>query len=245
MRNYTLVQLAQGLRNLLDERRADLAKSAAGKYHAGPIAALRAEIDALPPALTGGLALSDELKHADDEHDGYGASIYFNTESVLRLPDLAPEVKAAAQRVRDAFVPSLAELRAPYVVEAHRAVERRPLLVSRKADLEMFPVVGGGTLLAVATKFLDCGERLDTLLDRRGGVPKADRSKAAVLRARAVGLVNRLRDDLAEEIVRDTSLPRDLEHRVFGYLDTIAALGGGASTTPATPAAPGTPPTPA
>jgi hypothetical protein len=245
MPNYTLVQLAQGLRNLFDEHHADLVKSAAGKYHTGALAALRTEIDALPAALTGGLALSDELKQTDAEHDGYGAVIYFATESVLRLPNLGPEVKAAAQRVRDAFVPSLGELRAPYVVEAHRAVERRPLLQGRKADLEMFPVVGGGTLLAVATKFLDCGERLDTLLDRRGGVPKADRSKAAVLRARAVGLVNRLRDDLADEIVRDSSLPRDLEHRVFGYLDTIAAMGGGASTTPAAPAAPATPPTPA
>jgi hypothetical protein len=57
-------------------------------------------------------------------------------------------------------------------------------------------VAGGKTLLQVATSFLDAGDRINDLLGQRGAVPKADRSRAAVLRAKAMGLLNRLRDDL-------------------------------------------------
>ncbi len=223
MSNYTLIQLAQGLPNLLDERHDNLVLSKAGRYYEAALTQKRAAIDALPPALTGGTPLAAELAEADARHDGYGAAVYFAVEAVLRLPDAPADVKEAAERVRAAFVPALADLQDSYLAEAHRAKERRPLLASMKADLERFPVLGGETLLDVCTKLLDAGDRLNALLDQRGDAPQADRSEAAALRARAVGILNRFRDELRAEIESDPSLPRDLEHRVFGYLDTIAA----------------------
>ncbi len=242
MANYTLIQAAQGLRNLLEERAADLRKTKAGRFHEPALVELRAEIDALPAAITGSKPLVEDLDTADALHDGYGAAIFYATEVALRLPDTSAEVRAAALRIRDAFVAALAELQDAYVMEAHRAAERRSLLQTMRADLELFPVRKGETLLQVAERFLDAGDKLNALLSQRGDVPKADRRKAAVLRSRAVGLLNRLRADLREEVERTPSLPRDLEQRVFGYLDTLSAMkkkpGSGKPEPAAPPAGP-------
>ncbi|MCU0694608.1 MAG: hypothetical protein MUF54_24780 [Polyangiaceae bacterium] len=202
----------------------DLRKSKAGQYYEQALVQQRAELDALPDALTGRVPLAANLKIADADHDGYGAVIFFITQAALRSPDTPELMRAAAIRVAEAFVPALAQLQDPYVVEAHRAAERRPLLETMKADLEMFPVRQGVTLLQVATNFLDAGDTLNSLLDQRGDIPKADRSKAAAIRAKSVGLLNRLRADLRDEVANTPSVPRDLEQRVFGYLDTIAAM---------------------
>ena len=225
MRNYTLIQLALGTRNLFDLRRADLLLSKAGKYYEPALAERRAELDALPAALTGGLVAADKLRAEDALYDGHGGALFYITEVVLRLPTASDDLKAAALRVREAFVPELAELRATYVIEAHRAHERRPLLITMKGDLESLVVPGGGTALDLATNQLDAGERLNELLNERGSATEADRTAAVALRPKTVKLLNRLRDDLVEELAEDLSLPRDLEHRVFGYFDTVAAMG--------------------
>jgi hypothetical protein len=243
MTNYTLIQVTEGLRNLLGERVVDLRKSKAGVYHETMLVELRTGLDALPPALTKSAPLAFELESADTVHDGHGGTLFYVTEAAIRLPDTPDTIRAAAVRVRDAFVPALAELNDAYIVEAHRAAERRPLLATLKADLEQFPVRANVTLLHVATNFLDAGDKLNALLSQRGDVPKADRSKAAVLRAKAVGLLNRLRADLRDEVKRTPSLPRDLEQRVFGFLDTLAAMkkDAPAPAAPATPSAPAAP----
>src|SRR5262249_42560634 len=155
-RNLNLPNLKVGLRDLLEKRHDDLLKSKAGKYYEPKLVGILAEIDALPPALTGA-PLSAELQAKDAEHDGYGGAIYFKTELYRPLPNAAPKVVAAATRIRAAFTPALGELVAPYATEADRANERKPLLESMKADLDLFPMADGTTLHAVATKFIDAG----------------------------------------------------------------------------------------
>jgi len=241
MTDYTLVQVTEGIRNLLDERGADLKKSKAGLYYESKLVALRGKLDDLPPALIKAAPLAEELQAADGEHDGHGATIFYTTEATLRMPGTPEDLRAAALRIREGFVPALAELNDAYVVEAHRATERRPLLGSLKADLERFPVRSGVTLLQVATAFLDAGDKINSLLNQRGDVPKADRRKAAVLRSKGIGLLNRLRADLRDEVESTPSLPRDLEQRVFGYLDTLASMTKPAPKEEPKPEAPGTP----
>jgi hypothetical protein len=58
----------------------------------------------------------------------------------------------------------------------------------------------------------------------RGDVPRAARHQAAALRSRATGLLNRLRQDLAQDVAKTPELPRDLDQRLFGYLDTLVAI---------------------
>lgn len=224
MRRLNLSNLKVGVRDLLEKRKADLLLTDAGKYYEPRLAGALAAIEALPPALTGGAPLAAELDAADDAHDGFGAALFFVTEVYLRLPDAPPALVAAAKRVREAFVPELGDLVVPYSIEADNAADRRPRLQERKADLELFALADGRTLFDVATKLVDAGEHLGTLLSQRADVPKAQRKDAGRLRSAAVGALFRLRKDLVEEVAKNAALPRDLEHRVFGYFDTLADM---------------------
>jgi hypothetical protein len=238
MRHLTLPTLRLILRDLLEKRRADLLLSRAGTFHEPELTEILTSIDALPAALTGA-PLAEELDAADDRHDAHGSTLFFITEAYLRQPDAPAELLAAARRIREAFIPQLGELNASYAREADRAIERKRHLAERKEDLLLFPMAGGKTLLDVATAFLEAGERLHHLLSDRADTPKGQRQEASTLRPRAIGVLGRLRRDLAAEIQKNPALPRDLETRVFAYLDTLAA-----SKSPASPPPPPSPPAP-
>lgn len=230
----TLTHLKLGLRDLLDKRGVDLAKSKSGAFHTDDLQEHLDAIDALPPVLTGGTPLTAELDLVDTKHDGFGGAIYYATEIYVHLPDADPGVVATAARIRQAFVPELAELQAAYAIEADRAADRRPLLKSMKADLQSIPVAGGGTLLDVASSFLDAGDELDELLSNRAdALPRGSRKQAASLRSTTIGLLNRLRADLVNEVRKNPKLPRDLETRVFGYFDTLGDMHASGAAKPA------------
>jgi len=239
-----LRDLKLGLHDLFEKRHADLVKSKAGKFHEPTLIEQRDAIDALPPALTGGKPLADEIDALDGTHDGHGAVIFFMTEVYLRSPTADPAIVDAAKRIRDEFIPNLGELSASYVTEAERAMERRPLLKSMKVDLQLFPLAGGGTLLDTATAFLDAGESLHEKLSDRADMLQGSRKKAAALRPATIGALNRFRADLVREIKKDPKLPRDLEQKVFGYFDTLEGMHAAppkAEPKPAPPAAPAAP----
>ena len=83
-------------------------------------------------------------------------------------------------------------------------------------------------------------------LSQRGDAPKASRQQAGAIRSETVGLIGRARADLARETAKNPSLAQDLEHRVFGYFDSLAAMGAKAKTAQNEPAAAAPPaPTPA
>lgn len=234
--NYTLRVLRLFLDDLFEKRHADLAKSKTGRFREAELLEQRDKIQALPAALTGGTPLADDIDSADSVHDGFGGSLYYATESVFRNPESTEEQRAAAQRVRDAFIPALKELKAEYTVEAARAKDRQPRLKERKADLIMIQSPSGGTLFEVAQKFIDAGLHLDELLSKRADVPQNKREGAGAIRSETVGLVNRFRADLARELGKNPSLPQDLDRRVFGYLDTLAELGPKAAAAQPAPA---------
>jgi hypothetical protein len=111
-------------------------------------------------------------------------------------------------------------------------------LISMKADLERFPLAGGGTLLDTATAFLAAGESIHHALSDRADVPKGTRKEAAQLRSITVGTLGRLRADVIREVKKDSKLPRDLEARIFGYLDILEATASAAKAGANEPAAP-------
>jgi hypothetical protein len=232
---YSLTTLKLALGDMLTKRIDDVRLTEAGKYFEARLMEHLAEIDALPAALTGEAPYADELAEQDGRHDGFGAMIYHITESCFRDPKASPELLAAAQRLRTAFIPALGELTNSYATEAERAQKRRPLLKSMEADLKTFPVSGspGRTLLDVATSFLDEGDNINATLSKRADVLQQTRKAAAVARSTAEGTVNRFRADLVREIGRNPSLPRDLEARVFGYLDTLHSMAASAKAAPA------------
>jgi hypothetical protein len=224
MRTLNLISLKLGLSDLFDKRLSDLLESQAGKYYHPRLTEIRDGIDALPAIFTGGLPHAEELQLADAEHDGYGAAVFFVTEVYLRLPNAAPAIVAAAKRIRAELIVELDELKKPYAVEADKAIERKAKLPELHDALHLFPMVGGGTLFEVAKKFLDAGEKIHHLLSKRADVPKGSRKEATALRSKAVGLLYRLREDIQTEVAKNPDLPRDLEHRVFGYLDVLHSM---------------------
>lgn len=219
--HLTLTQLKLGLRELVGPRWEELQRSPAGRFHGPALKRQLEQIEALPGALTGGEALASELDAADVLHDGYGAAIYFATEVAFCLPDATPEFKAAARRIRDALIPDLQELHAPYFVEADRAQARRPLLEQLEHDLRLFHVSGQGTLYDVAAKFLHAGDLLQELLSQRTDIPAVSRRKALDLRSRTAALLHRLREDLRLEAETDASIA-GLEPRLFARFDAAA-----------------------
>jgi hypothetical protein len=218
----TLSDLEAGLSDLFDRRRTYLRKAKAGKYYEPMLKEQLAAIKALPPALVAG-APDAALDATDAQHDGFGAAIYFTTEVYLRLPGASPEIVDSATRVREAFIPTLVELGASYATEAERALERRPLLASLRADLERFPMAGGGTLADAAKAFLDAGQRLHDMLESRADVPAASAREAAKVRSSTVGMLSRLRTDVTAEVQKNKRLPRDLDARIFGRFDELLA----------------------
>jgi hypothetical protein len=241
MRRFRVLNLSDlklGLDDLLTKRHGALVQSNVGKSYEAMLAHRRDAIDALPPAL-GGKPLADALSAADTDHDGFGGAIYYLTEAYLRLPAAAPGVLDAVRRVRAALIPELDQLRDSYADEAEAAIRRKAELPDLKADLELIPVAGGGSLHDWAVAFLGAGEKLSALLSQRADVDTNGRKGAQHLRSETVGMLNRLRNAIADE-TRVGKLPKDLDAQIFGYLDDLEAQRAAAlrAPKPAKPEAP-------
>ncbi|MRG93634.1 hypothetical protein [Polyangium spumosum] len=220
MRHISLVALFVALNDLLTNRKDALQSFASG---AACIKLLTARREALAklPAVVAGRPLVDELDSADVRHDGFGYAIWHMTEAYERLPALPEPVRAAARKIRAAFVPTLEDLGASYPAQAKAAMDRQHALAALQPELTMFPVAGGGTLHDWAARFLEAGIDIDSLLSARADLESRTRKDAARLRGEVIGILNRARKNLPLELQEDPSLPKDLDARVFGYLDLL------------------------
>lgn len=227
MRSYKLLNLSDmklGLDDLHDKREKSLVSSATGKSYEPMLANRRKAINALPAALTGGKPLAAELAEADVLHDGAGISIWYMTESYIRNPNTPAELVDAAKRIRAAFIPAVIELSASYATEAEAAIQRQPLLKTLKADLKMFPIAGGLTMYDWVSDFLAAGQSLHGMLSERADVDDTGRKDAGKLRTTTIGLLNRCRAALADEMNDNAKLPRNLDQQVFAYFDELETM---------------------
>ena len=226
MRELTLSDLKMGLGNLLDGQPQALTASAIGRTYGSLLAAKRDEIDALPAPLTEGLPLAGELSHADGVHDALGTAIWHLCTAYMEHPRVPPRVQDAASRCREALIPTLGALRKSYADEAAAALSRRAAISGMEADLNLFPVADGKTLLDWALAYIDQGERLHGLLAARAdavaAVDSQARRRAQELRVETVELLFHFRTSLADEMAADPTLPRDLDQRIFGFFDQLA-----------------------
>lgn len=218
MRHITLGSLLLGLDDLLTKRSDALQSFDAGKASLKFLSGRRDKITALPAELTG-RPHADLLAATDARHDGFGGVVWFVTEAYLRHPGSTPDMIEAAKKIRAAFITSLDDLRARYVDEATAAKAHEPSLETLKAELEMFPMAGGQTLYECAVGFVEAGKRIDELLSDRADAK--DRRAATVLRGETLAKLNRLRNDLADALKDEPTLPADLDAQVFGYFDLL------------------------
>ncbi|MDI3282014.1 hypothetical protein [Polyangium sp. 15x6] len=223
MRNLTANDLFLGVQDMLTERKADLELSVIGKLYTPQLSARLVLLEALPERQAT-RANAGALAETDSRHDAFGDGIWCYTEAVLVTPGVSAEARAAAQRVRDAFVPNRGRLVDSYAEEAAQAKKNRPKLDELEADLGSLPVPDGKTLLHWALGFVDAGETLDKLLSDRSSTEATAASKPATeLRTTTIGLLRRFRDALRDEVATNPALPRDLESRVFAYIDELSA----------------------
>lgn len=164
-----------------------------------------------------GALLADE----DFSFDGHGGAVWFLAEAYLRSPFTTEAQKAAIVRIRDTFVPSLAELRKSYPDEAAASVARQKLIEGLAADLDLFPVIGG-TLRRWVEAQVQAGLNIEGLLARKGLAEQIDRRKLRELRGAILATLGRFRQALADEVALGR-LPADADSLVFGYLDLLAA----------------------
>lgn len=137
------------------------------------------------------------------------------------------DARSAARAVRDFAVPGLRELGASYVTEAARAAERQGKVEKLADAMSKIPVPGGGTIRGWVEAFFAEGMMLGTLLVQRAD-ESGDRTSVLVLRTEGLSRIAR---------ARALAAGTPLEHRLFGYLDTILAMRASGSTE-APPAAP-------
>ncbi len=224
MRFLSLAALKIAFADLFTKRHSALLLSSAGKTYEPVLLEKKALIDALPEAITGGKPLVDELTDADAEHDGFGAAIWYLAQAYERWPQVPPEVLAAIKRIQAALIPELDDLKASYVVEANAALKHKADLQALEADLKLIPIAGGLSLFDWGTGFVASGDLLGTLLSRRADAGNGSRSEAGRIRAGAVGVLNRFRGALGDELAISQVLPKDLDAQVFGYFDELDGM---------------------
>lgn len=228
MNNLTNNDLHLALTNLLTHRVQALRKLTMGAVYED---ALRAQLGRLS-ALAGvaqvqGAELAVALKETDTRHDALGGGIASLLDAIERSPLTGEADRAAAARVRAAFVPSRSELLGSYVDEAARARQRKVLLVDYGADLGRIPVPGG-TLADWAAAFIDAGEQLHDLLQQRARLAEARSAEpagphAGAVRSETIGLLGRMRSALADDVAwagRDARL----DEAIFGFVDMLQAM---------------------
>ncbi len=186
-------------------------------------------INALPPALVDeGRPLAAQLGEGDVLHDAWGLAIWHLNEAYRIVPKLDPALRAVTALVNRHVIARPADVRDSYPTEAARAADRKKAMPKIKAELAKIPVVDG-TLATWVAEYNVAGEAIGVLLAARGaktaetGGETAEKSPA-VLRAETVGLLNRARSTLADEVRRNKKLPRNLDAQIFGYFDTLLQL---------------------
>jgi len=225
MRNLTLDDLRLGLKDLLEDHDEDLDRSLTGKLYRPLIAQKRAELEGLSETTERSLPFAAELAETDAAHDAMGASIHHLTQAIILNPAIDDDTKDVASRTQQAFVPTLGVLQARYADQAAHTHRKRPIFNELRPDLERIQVPGGSNLAEWVVTFLDQGDRIGRLLDRRAeagvGVGVEASATGGALRSSVIGLLGRFRQGIRDEVASGATLPSDYEARIFAFIDQL------------------------
>lgn len=228
------------LAHLTTTKYSDLALAPVGQAYAPMLTSKLAEIDGLPPELKAE-PFRDELDQSDDLHDDFHAASQGAMDASMICPSVSKDDKVFLGEVRTVFVPDAFERASSYAKEADRARERRTKLPAYEAKLKAWPVAPGQSLYDWIEGSIAAGEKLHTLLEQRSEILSKSRREAMQLRSQALGLLRDLRRGIRSAVQQDAALPRDLETRLFSYMDTLDAMvRSKPAETPETPETPET-----
>jgi len=188
-----------------------------------------AELDAirtsLPLVVKGNRPLAKDLGTADVHHDSLGSALWLLTEALKTHPGIDSTLRDKAARIQAQFIPNLAVLTAKYKKEAQVAALNRSKVADFEADMKSISTPDGRTVYDWVIEFLDSGDQIATLLDARSKVEANEPGVELVMnRTKALTLVTKARELVAEEAKKSSTLPRNAEAIVFGYFDTLASF---------------------
>ena len=174
--------------------------------------------------------LVEALKDADLVHDCTGRAIFAICTGLDQPAGIDADAKTLLAKVKERIVSNLTDLNRSYEDEAAPAKGRLADLEAMKPELEAFSIGPNMTLYSLLKSHLEAGKQIDTLLSARAKTTaedEADRTKDVfILRSQPLGLMNRFREALVQEIAVNPDLPRDLESKVFSYLDQLSETRG-------------------
>lgn len=215
-----------------------LKQTHAGAIFEPPLASTWERVRVLPASLTGGGApFAQELGAADSSHDAWATAIGLLREAILVAPSTPADVRARVDGLA-AVLPSTGARSAPYADEAAAAGTWRAALQTHGAELSAVPLAWEGAGRTLSDWFSGLAAAADTiggLLEARSDALRPatteDRSAAMSLRSQALGLVRDCRSALRTEVEGNAALPQDLDGRLFGFLDDLAAKRGKSGAT--------------
>jgi hypothetical protein len=226
MQYVTFGDLRLGVRDLLETKTEFTSKAIAFSIYRDPLKAKLALFESLHQA-QGGRPLAVELGNADGVHDSTGRALHYIGKAAAELKDLEESVRAAVAEVVGKVIPSLGLLKESYEDEAAEAAEKRNVLEGHRDFLEAFPFGPKHTLKSILTAHVEAGEKLGQILSKRADtvadVQNARTKEIMALRSVTIGLLNRFRQAVADEVEHNPSLPRDLESKIFTYFDQMEA----------------------
>ncbi len=169
--------------------------------------------------------LKEALRETDREHQSTGRALYYVCRGMEQLELLPLETRAVFTRVREVFVPSLSVLTKSYEDEAAFAKRLDDDALSLKPSLETIPLGNDLTLYSLVFVYVEAGKKIDSLLSSRADTRADDEVKRTRevnrLRSLTLGVLSQFREALVQEISVNSDLPRDLESKVFSYLDQL------------------------
>lgn len=231
----------QVMTHLVNVKLNDLMSVPIGQAYVPGIKNKIAQIDALPDSLKSE-PFADELSVWDDRHDAFHEAGEKYLDGALSCPSVSAEDKGFLSDIKANFMPSAAERRAGYAEEADVARQRRGLLGNYETQLKAWTVAPGHTLYDWIEGMIGAGEKLHLLLGQRADMNAKNRKDAMRLRGEALGMLRDLRRGIRSSVRDDASLPRDLEARLFGLMDTLEGMVHNKSAASGEPAAqPGEP----
>jgi hypothetical protein len=178
--------------------------------------------------------LVQALEETEQRFDSGIRAFHYVCFGLAQFVDFPKDVREFLDNAKKSLAPSLRVIKNSHKAKAASAKAEEKNLAALKASLEAFPIGPNATLYTLAAAYIEAGGKLDTLLSSRADTFVDEELKytkeVRVLRSRTVGIINKFREALAQEVKINPALPRDLEARVFAYYDQLGDLRGKKAT---------------
>jgi hypothetical protein len=222
----TFGDLRLGLRDLFDNKAEYTALAVAFQIYRDPLKAKLLIFESVHRTF-GGKPLVTELLRIDRVHDTNGRALYFIGKALEALEASDDSIHRPLIDIIFKTVPSLGSLSESYEDEAAHSKDKRKILDENAETLAAFSFGPKHNLKSILTAHVEAGEKFDGILSQRADTVAKDqnaRNKEIItLRATTIGILNRFRQAVVDEVAVNQALPRDLESKIFTYFDQMEA----------------------